>query len=254
MEDGDAGGEGAHEVHVVFDQGDGAVGGDVVEESPGRLAFGGAHSGDRLVEEEHVGVADEEHPDLQPLLLAVREDACGGRGLVVETDLLHDGDHVVGQVLAAAQEGPGRAPGSGGDVEVLRHRQVLEDRRGLEGAADAFAGDVVDLSAAQLSPVLDDGTRIAGEAGDGVDECGLPGAVGADEEVDLTAVQFEVDAVDGFEPVEVHFDAGAGECGLVHAAASARTGSFRNRLVAAAIEAIPPGSKAMTTMNSSPWA
>ena len=49
-------------------------------------ALGYAHSGDRFVEHEEFGVLDEQHADLQPLLLAVAECLGGPIKLLIQID------------------------------------------------------------------------------------------------------------------------------------------------------------------------
>jgi len=58
-----------HEVHVVLDDDHRARLGQRQQELRGLLAFGDAHAGDRLVEEEQLGILDDQRADLEPLLL-----------------------------------------------------------------------------------------------------------------------------------------------------------------------------------------
>ena len=74
MQDGDEVGVAAHELHVVLDDDDGAVGDDPLEQVAGLLALLGAHAGDRLVEEHHPRVLHQQHPDLEPLPLPVGQE------------------------------------------------------------------------------------------------------------------------------------------------------------------------------------
>ena len=77
-----------------------------------------------------------------------------------------------------------------GDVEVLQHGELLEDAGGLERPADAEPGDLVHLLAEQLD-VAELADRPGGldQAGDRVDQRGLAGAVGADEEPQVALEQ-----------------------------------------------------------------
>ena len=143
--------ERAHEVHVVLDDDDGALTADAAQQLAGLLAFLVAHAGDRLVEQQHVGVLHQQHADLQPLLLPVREHpgglvAPGRSSPMVSSASLDRREHAV----AAPQQRPRRPAGTGRDVEVLQHRQLLEHARGLERAADAEPGDLVHLLAEQF--------------------------------------------------------------------------------------------------------
>ena len=65
--------EPAHEVHVVLDHDDRAVPADRLQQVAGLVALLVAHAGDRLVEQQQPRVLHQQHADLQPLLLAVRE-------------------------------------------------------------------------------------------------------------------------------------------------------------------------------------
>jgi hypothetical protein len=69
-------GEAPDEVHVVLDDDDGALLADPLEQRARLLPLLGTHAGDGLVEEHHLGVLDEQHPDLEPLLLTVGEHPC----------------------------------------------------------------------------------------------------------------------------------------------------------------------------------
>ena len=49
-----------------------------------------AHAGDRLVEHQQVRVLDQQHADLEPLLLAVAEQGCAHVEAVLQEDHLRD--------------------------------------------------------------------------------------------------------------------------------------------------------------------
>lgn len=74
----DGRGEGSHEVHVVLDYDDGSRTADAPQKVPGLLALLEAHACDGLVEQEHGTVLYQQHSDFEPLLLSVRQNACGG--------------------------------------------------------------------------------------------------------------------------------------------------------------------------------
>lgn len=65
--------EGAHELHVVLDHDDGVAAGQGSEQRHGVLDLLMRHPRDRLVEEQEPRGLHEQHPDLEPLLLAVGE-------------------------------------------------------------------------------------------------------------------------------------------------------------------------------------
>jgi hypothetical protein len=110
---------------------------------------------------------------------------------------------LVGHPLAPSQQRAERKPERGRDVDVLEHRELVEDRRLLERAADADADDRVLLAPDQLLPREHDrAARRADEVGDRVDERRLAGAVGTDDEAHLVLVEDEVETVDRVELVE----------------------------------------------------
>ena len=117
--------------------------GDALQQLAGRGALVLAHAGDGFVEQQRAGLLHEHHPDLQPLLLAVRQDAGRRVALVAESGLLQ---RQLDRRIDAAPGPQQRERGAvepGGDVEVLQHRELLEDARGLEGAADSEPDDLV---------------------------------------------------------------------------------------------------------------
>ena len=196
-------GERAHEVHVVFDDDDRALTADAAQQVSGLLALFVAHARDRLVEQQHVGVLHEQHADLQPLLLAVRQHPGGLIGQIGQTRCLQGLLDRRQHRRAPPQQRPRRPARARRDVEVLQHRQLLEHARGLERAADAAAGDLVHLLAQQLDAGLADRSGRGHQPGDRVDHRGLAGAVGADQEPQITLEQREVDVADGLEAVEI---------------------------------------------------
>jgi len=83
----------------------------------------------RLVEHEDLGVADERARETHPRLLAPAEVVDAGGGVTGEVDG-HDG--AVDGIRGCAQDGAEV-------VDVLAHRQVAVDARGLRHVADAVA-------------------------------------------------------------------------------------------------------------------
>src|SRR3954449_11301722 len=65
----------AHEGHVVLDDDDSAVAIDLLEELGSLARLGVGHAGDRFVHEQQLWFLRQQHADLEPLLLAVRERA-----------------------------------------------------------------------------------------------------------------------------------------------------------------------------------
>src|SRR5690606_16039865 len=130
-EAGDAGAEGAHEAHVVLDDDDGTGAGDGAEEGGGFLGLAVGHAGDRLVDQQELGVLGEQHADLEPLLLAVAEAGgevafAGGEADGVE-DLVDAGDVVVSGDVGEGGEDAARLVQ--GELEVVPDGVRSEERR-----------------------------------------------------------------------------------------------------------------------------
>ena len=134
------------EFHVVLDHEDRAALDDAVEQFRGLDALADAHAGDRLVEHQKFRVLDQQHADLEPLLLAVAEQLGASmsswsfRKIISATScdaVAHRGVALEGQ---RAEHG---AAARIGDLEILEHREILVDRRVLELAADAGLHDLV---------------------------------------------------------------------------------------------------------------
>ena len=87
MQAGDLDAELAHEGHVVLDHDHGLVAVDLLEQLGGLLGLGVGHAGDRLVDQQQLRFLREQHADLEPLLLAVRQAAGDARAHVLEPDV-----------------------------------------------------------------------------------------------------------------------------------------------------------------------
>src|SRR5277367_1114951 len=68
VQHGDAVRDVLDELHVVLDHDHGAVLDDPMQELGGLLALVDAHASDRLVEHQELGILDQQHADLEPLL------------------------------------------------------------------------------------------------------------------------------------------------------------------------------------------
>ncbi len=122
MQHGDARVEAAHELHVVLDDDHGARPRERQHQRRRRLGLAIGHAGDRLVEQEQPLVLDQQHADLQPLLLAVAQgagDAALASGEADGAD--HLGDHVALRTGKLGEEGTADAARPG-----LRQFEVLE--------------------------------------------------------------------------------------------------------------------------------
>ena len=74
------------ESHIVFNHDQGMFAGQGLEEFAGTFGFVVGHTGHRFVEQQQLGFLHQQHADLQPLFLAVREQAGGALGLSIEAD------------------------------------------------------------------------------------------------------------------------------------------------------------------------
>jgi hypothetical protein len=98
------------------------------------------------------------------------------------------------------------------DQQVLQHGGVLEQLDVLEGARDAQRRHLVRGALRELDAVEVDaaaGGRV--DAADQVEDCGLAGAVGADQREDLAPLHVEADLVDGQHATEAHAQVARGE-------------------------------------------
>jgi hypothetical protein len=64
---------GKHGVHVVLDQHDSVIARQIAQQHDGALRLFGAHAGERLVEQQEIGAARDQHGDFELALLAARE-------------------------------------------------------------------------------------------------------------------------------------------------------------------------------------
>ena len=170
----------------------------------GLLPLVGAHAGDRLVEEHHLGVLHEQHADLEPLLLPVGEDA--GRPIGQRREA--DGLQRLLDLRRHAAPGPEPA-----DLRLRCSPAAMSRFCTTLSCSNTVAVWNVrpiprrtiwwDCSAEQVLALVRRAARALHQPGQGVDQGGLAGAVRADEEVQPALVQVEVDALDRLEAVEV---------------------------------------------------
>jgi hypothetical protein len=163
-------------------------------------ALGRREPGRRFVEEDQARRSGQRHADLELPLLAVRQIGDPGGGDAGEPGSLE-------QLVGGALRGAGRSrmahreaaarDTAHGEEEVLAHRQVAEQERGLVRAAQALADALVGR---ELGDVLAEETDPAGGrrkvAGDGVEERRLAGAVRAEHGVLLAGLHGKGDVVD----------------------------------------------------------
>ena len=100
----DDAGEVAEEVHVVLDDHDRAVLRDLLEQLAGSAALALAHAGDRLVEQQQLVILHQQHADLEPLPLTVRQHRGGPFGQIGQPGgLERRGDAIVDVAPPAKQ-------------------------------------------------------------------------------------------------------------------------------------------------------
>ncbi len=166
-----------------------------------------AHAGDRLVEHQQLRVLDQQHADLQPLLLAVAEQGGAHVEAVLQEDHFRDFMDAVahGGVAREGQRAEHGASARKRNLEILEHGQIVVDRRGLELAPHPGLDDLVLLQLRQLRAAKRDRARRGlGLSADQVEHRGLAGAVGADDDADLVLLDIEREIVHRLEPVKGH--------------------------------------------------
>ena len=167
-----------------------------------------------LVEEEDGGTDREGAGDLDKPLVDVGE---GGRELLHRPRVADEREQRLDRLdrlergTRVGRRAPGRegaadraeAPPPEGDLEVLPHRQVLEELGGLVGAGDAGARDGLGGEARHLPLAEPHRARLRAEvAADQVEDGGLPGAVRADDARDRARLGAERDPVHRDHPAE----------------------------------------------------
>ncbi len=170
------------------------------------------HAGRRLVEEQQRRLRGQRPGDLQPSLRPVGQVLGQLAGVAPEAHVLQQRQAPVAHVLLLArgsrraQHDPEHAAlraAVPAHHDVLQRRHLVEEADVLEGARDAQPGDLRREHAGDLATLEADGARRGPvDAGDGVEQRGLAGPVGADQPDDLVLVGVEVDLVDGDEAAE----------------------------------------------------
>ncbi len=151
------------------------------------------HARDGLVEQQELRVLDEQHADLEPLLLPVAERAGNGTRPVGETD--GDEDILDARAMlpphAIEQRAPDAARCPQRQLEILEHREVLEYRRLLELAPDAEIGDGALVELGQVDLAVEEDLALVRPrlAGDDIHHRRLAGAVRTDDRAELALVR-----------------------------------------------------------------
>ena len=153
-----------------------------------------------------MGVLRQQHADLQPLLLAVAQQAGHALALLGQMHGLQQFAKPI--ALLAAELGPHRKPrttiASESQLQILDNGQRLEDGGLLELAADARAGDLLLAHQAQVEVAAEEDAPAVGPslARQAVHRRRLAGAVGTDDAAQLANTHRERQATQRLEAVE----------------------------------------------------
>ena len=139
VQHGDAPRDRSHEIHVVLDHDHRMLARERQQQLRGSLGLLRRHAGDRLVHEQQLRLLHQQHADLEPLFLAVRQRArhrraAAARPIISSMSSIRS---AAPRVRRGEQRRPERLVAPERELEVLEHRQVLEDRGLLKLAADA---------------------------------------------------------------------------------------------------------------------
>ena len=197
----------ADELHVLFDHDDRVALGQPLQQGGGVFAFLGRHARGGLINQKQARVLRQQHPDLEPLLLPVAQDARLPVEIVAEADLGGDfGDaRAVGIADPVEHRGQRSARLAERDAQVVPDALILEDGGALELAPDAGLRDLglghLQERLAQIAPAHGPlvGSRLAG---DDIHEGGLARPVRPDHRAQLGAADGEAEVVDRAEAVE----------------------------------------------------
>src|SRR5262249_3972951 len=175
----------AHESHVVLDHDYGAVAIDLLEELGGLPRLGIGHARNRLVDEKKLGLLRQQHADLEPLFLTVRQragDAVAHRRQPDGVENAVDAaslffalppEQSLARALVALQR----------EADIVLHRVHVEHSRLLELAADAEQRDLGLVKAREIVGAIEvDLARVrSGLAGDHIHHSGFAGTIGTDD-------------------------------------------------------------------------
>src|SRR6267378_170111 len=220
-EHGDALREAEHEVHVVLDDEDGDVLGQIVQHLQDAVRFQRRHARGGLVEEQHAGLQPERDRDFDQALLAVGEVEDANARVLGETERREQLHALLAHVAVRAR----RAQHAPRDPTALSHRErhVVEHRKAAEEGVDLESPSQAELHAFCLSrrrDVLPAEHDPAGggrqRPGEHVDESGFSGAVRTDQRMARAALQSEIDVVRHGERAEALAQSARLESGRAH--------------------------------------
>ena len=164
----------------------------------------------RLVEHENLGAAHQRLQDLDPLLQADRQFADNGVGMDFETIFAPE----LRQLLADRPRALGeQRPSFGAEHHVVQHAQRLHQHEMLENHADAVADRFARGANAHRLAVDADFARVGFiETVEDRHQRRFAGPVFADDAVDDTALDGEIDVIVGVNRAEALVDADQFDC------------------------------------------
>src|ERR1700722_8369820 len=197
MEDGDAGGDLPHEVHVVFDREDRhAVCLQGAHHLAGRVSLLRGHAGGRLVQQQELWPEARRHADLEPLLLPVTQIARRLAGVGCQIEKIELPLDLVAQAQAFEMM-------LERNLEVLPDAQRFEDTGNLKFDADAAPDSVVRLKLRDVAAVVEYlAARRLIFTEDQPEERTLACAIRSDQAVKLTGLEHKVDVGGDLEAAE----------------------------------------------------
>src|SRR5690606_6366224 len=205
MQHGDAVGDGLGEFHIVLDYNYRPFRADALQQFAGQLALARAHAGDRLIQHQQLRVLNQQHADLQPLLLTMTEQPSLDAQKFIQHDFTRDAfdpaDHFGCAPECECTEY--RATCRIRHFEVLEYRQIFVDRRILKLASNALAHDLIFGQFGQLLVFeLDTARCRPGLSADQIKHGGFAGPIGPDDDADFVFVYIQIQIVDSLESVE----------------------------------------------------
>ena len=201
----DRAGDLSDEFHVVFDDNDGVVHGQALEDFAGFDGFFVCHARGRFVDEEEFGVLQNDHCNFEPLFLAVREGGRRGVQVVGQAGLFCDCVDAVAVFVGEAREKRKEDVSVGFEREhqIFVHAEGGEDRGGLKFAPDAGFDDGVFAHVGEVEFVESRTASVGlGFATQHVEKGGFARAVGADDHAQFPVVQDKFADVERDKSVE----------------------------------------------------
>src|SRR3569623_1367547 len=202
--------DGTHEAHVVLHHYHRMSPGEPDQQLRRALGLLMRHAGDGFVHQQRLGLLHEQHADLQPLLLAVRQFGGARMTLRSEHDRVQYRIDTVALLARHAREqrGPHALVGAHRELEVFRHAVFGKYRGFLKFTADARARDLVLAHACQIHLGAEKGRALIGTrlSGNHVHHRGLARTVGADDAAQFAVVDIKRELIKRLEAVKAHRD------------------------------------------------